>query len=120
MEDGDWDSGGKALGMYLNGHGIAGARRPRQHRSSTTTSCSTSTPATTPQVTLPPAEYADAVGRRSSTPAASADDGRSYAAGDSFDAAVPHRVVVLREHREPEAEPDHSVAASVAAQAGTT
>ena len=24
MEDGDWDGGAQAIGMYLNGHGIAG------------------------------------------------------------------------------------------------
>ena len=44
-----------------------------------------------------------------------ADNGRSYAAGDSFELQY-RSVVVLREHREPEAEPDHSVAASLAAQ----
>jgi glycogen operon protein len=45
-----------------------------------------------------------------------ADNGRTYMAGDTFD--VHHRsLVVLREHHEPEAEPDHSVAASVAARA---
>ena len=46
-----------------------------------------------------------------------ADNGRSYAAGDSFELQY-RSVVVLREHREPEAEPDHSVAASLAAQTG--
>ena len=48
MEDGDWDGGGKAIGMYLNGHGIAGTT-PAVSRSSTTTSCSTSTPTARPR-----------------------------------------------------------------------
>jgi glycogen operon protein len=46
-----------------------------------------------------------------------ADDARVYKAGDTFELRH-HSTVVLREHREPEQEPDHSVAASLAGYSG--
>jgi isoamylase len=111
MDDGDWEDGSQALGMYLNGHGIAGKDARGQaivddhfllyfNADGETT------------VTLPPDEYADAWDVVIDT-GGSADEDGTFAAGETF--TIPHRsMVVLREHREPEVEPDLSVAASVA------
>ena len=113
MEDGDWDGGAQAIGMYLNGHGIAGkdARGQRHHRrplpallqrrrpgrgrpcrptSTPRRGTSSSTPAARPTSQAGPARRA----RRSTW---------STAAWSCCAST------------EPEAEPDHSVAASVAA-----
>ena len=63
MEDGDWENGAKAIGMYLNGDGIAG----KDARGNTITDdhfllyFNADGPA---EVTLPPDEYAARVGRR--------------------------------------------------------
>jgi glycogen operon protein len=63
-------------------------------------------------VTLPNAEYADAWDVIIDT-GGSADADGTFEASSTF--TIPHRsMVVLREHREPEVEPDLSVAASVA------
>ena len=63
-------------------------------------------------VTLPNDEYAESWQVVIDT-GGSADDDGVLAAGDKL--TLPHRsMMVLREHREPEVEPDHSVAASVA------
>ncbi|CAB4690643.1 MAG: glycogen debranching protein GlgX [Actinobacteria bacterium] len=111
MEDGDWD-GSQAIGMYLNGHGIAG----KDARGGTITDdhfllyFNADGEAT---VTLPPDEYAEAWDVVVDT-GGNADEREPLAAGASLQ--VAHRsVLVLREHSAPEAEPDHSVAASVAA-----
>jgi isoamylase len=115
MEDGDWE-GGKAIGMYLNGHGIAG----KDARGGTITDdhfllyFNADGPA---QVTLPTEEYAaawDVVIDTSGNP----DADPTLQAGETFDLAT-HSLVVLREHAEPVASPDHSVAASLAARTGT-
>ena len=111
MEDGDWSDGAQALGMYLNGHGIAG----KDERGGTIVDdhfllyFNADGPA---EVTLPPDEYADAWDVVIDT-GGSADEQEPRPAGTTFPMA--HRsLVVLREHQEPEIEPDHSVAASVA------
>jgi glycogen operon protein len=112
MEDSDWDSGEQALGMYLNGHGIAGADARGgtildDHFLIYFNADGEST------VTLPPSEYAeswDVVIDTGGTP----DEVEVLKAG----ATLPIRensVLVLREYVEPTVEPDHSVAASVAA-----
>ena len=112
MEDDDWDGGGKTLGMYLNGHGIAG-RDARGNPITDDHFLLFFNVGDTIELTLPPAEYAERWDLIIDTGGV-ADNGRTYLAGDTFD--VHHRsLVVLREHREPEAEPDHSVAASLAA-----
>ncbi|MFC6041927.1 glycogen debranching protein GlgX [Nocardioides hankookensis] len=111
MEEGDWAGDGKALGMYLNGHGIAGLdqRGQRIVDDHFLLYFNADGPA---EVTLPPDEYADAWDVVIDT-GGSADADGTFEAGGTF--TIPHRsMVVLREHREPEVEPDLSVAASVA------
>lgn len=111
MEDGDWDDGDKAIGMYLNGHGIAGRDERGQpivddHFLLYFNADGEAT------VTLPSDEYAEAWDVVIDT-GGSADEDGTFEAGGSF--TLPHRsMVVLREHRAPEVEPDLSVAASVA------
>src|SRR5688572_22923110 len=98
MEDGDWE-GSKAIGMYLNGDGIAG----KDARGGTITDdhflvyFNADGPA---QVTLPPEEYAaawDIVIDTGGDPDADA----TLEAGGKFDLTT-HSLVVLREHKEPE------------------
>ncbi|MFC7497125.1 MULTISPECIES: glycogen debranching protein GlgX [unclassified Nocardioides] len=111
MEDDDWSDGAQALGMYLNGHGISGVDDRGQqivddHFLLYFNADGEAT------VTLPPDEYADAWDVVIDT-GGSADEDGTFEAGATF--TIPHRsMVVLREHREPEVEPDLSVAASVA------
>ena len=111
MEDDDWTNGAQALGMYLNGHGIAG----RDERGGAIVDdhfllyFNADGPA---EVTLPPDEYADAWDVVVDT-GGLVDDRRTLAAGSTC-SMESRCLVVLREHQEPEAEIDHSVAASVA------
>ncbi len=115
MEDGDWANGSQAIGMYLNGNGIAG----KDARGQTITDdhfllyFNADGDA---EVTLPTDEYAAAWDVVIDT-GGSADDLRTYEAGATFPLGT-RSLVVLREHAEPEAQPDHSVAASVAALSG--
>jgi glycogen operon protein len=116
MEDGDWE-GSQAIGMYLNGDGIAG----KDERGQAITDdhfllyFNADGPA---DVTLPPDEFADAWDVVIDT-GGSADDAGTHAAGSTFRLET-RSVVVLREHAEAEAEPDHSVAASLAALSGAS
>ena len=119
MEDGAWDQGGQAIGMYLNGHGIAG----KDARGGTITDdhfLLYFNGGDEVEVTLPPEEFASRWDVVVDT-GGNADEAPVVEAGSSLKMAM-HSVVVLREHTAPEAEPDHSVAASVAArsEAGTT
>jgi glycogen operon protein len=115
MEDGDWANGSQAIGMYLNGDGISG----KDARGQTITDdhfllyFNADGDA---EVTLPTDEYAAAWDVVIDT-GGSADDLRTYEAGATFPLGT-RSLVVLREHAEPEAQPDHSVAASVAALSG--
>ena len=117
-------------GRWRTTTGRAGRRR------SGCTSTATASPASTPaaqrivddhfllyfnadgpaEVTLPPDEYADAWDVVIDT-GGSADDDRTARRRARRFRCETAACVVLREHSEPEAEPDHSVAASVAAQA---
>ncbi|WP_170981480.1 glycogen debranching protein GlgX [Nocardioides dongxiaopingii] len=112
MEDGDWDGGSQAIGMYLNGNGIAG----KDARGATITDehfllyFNADGPA---DITLPPEEYSAAWDVVINT-GGSADAAETCPAGSSFH-MESSSLLVLREHREPEPETDHSVAASVAA-----
>jgi len=114
MEDEDWDGGAQAIGMYLNGNGIAGL----DERGQAITDdhfllyFNADGPA---DVTLPPDEYAAAWDVVIDTGGA-ADDEVAHDAGGKLHLET-HSVLVLRQHSQPEAEVDHSVAASVAAQA---
>ena len=122
MENGDWDGphdngGGKTLGMYLNGHGIAG-RDARGNRILDDHFLLFFNAGDAIQLTLPQAEYSEAWDVVIDTGGV-ADNGRSYAAGDTLELS-PTPPLVLREHREPEQEPDHSVAASLAGYSGGT
>ena len=116
MEAADWQSGSKAVGMYLNGDGIRGT----DPRGGPITDdhfllyFNADGPA---EVTLPPDEYAGAWDVVIDT-GGSADEPEARQAGATFRLET-RSLVVLREHAEPEAAPDHSVAASVAAQAST-
>ncbi len=100
--------------MYLNGNGIAGL----DERGQAITDdhfllyFNADGPA---EVTLPPDEYADAWDVVIDTGGA-ADDETTHQAGGKLHLET-HSVVVLQQHSKPEAEVDHSVAASVAAQA---
>jgi glycogen operon protein len=115
MEDDDW-GGANAIGMYLNGHGIAG----KDARGGTITDdhfllyFNADGPA---QLTLPPEEYAAAWDVVIDT-GGDADAAATLEAGATFELPT-HSLVVLREHAEAEESPDHSVAASLAARSGT-
>ncbi|GAB2870315.1 glycogen debranching protein GlgX [Nocardioides pacificus] len=111
--DEDWEESGKAIGMYLNGQGIAGS----DHRGQRIVDdhfllyFNADGPA---EITLPPEEYAEAWDVVIDT-GGSADSRGPCPAG----ATIPmetRSMLVLREYIEPEADVDHSVAASVAAQ----
>ena len=114
MEEADWDNGSKTIGMYLNGHGIAGL----DDRGNTITDdhfllyFNAGDPL---EVVLPPDEYADAWDVVIDT-AGTADGGDTCKAGASI-RLESRSVVVLRQHVAAEERLDHSVAASLAAQA---
>jgi isoamylase len=111
MEEGDWAEG-RALGMYLNGHGIQGlAARGGQIVDDHFLLYLNAGAAT--DAVLPPDEYAAAWDVVIDTGADDPD--RTYAAAETVPLAE-RSVVVLREHTDPEPEPDLSAAASVALQ----
>ena len=115
MENGDWEGGGRTLGMYLNGHGIAG-RDARGNPIVDDHFLLFFNVGDQLELTLPSSEYAEAWDVVIDT-GGGADNGRTYAAGDRLE--VQHRsTVVLREHHEPAEEVDHSVAASLASYGG--
>ncbi len=114
MEPDDWDGGAQALGMYLNGQGIAG----RDDRGAPIVDdhfLLYFNADGAAQVALPPEEFCQAWDVVIDT--AGSGEAPTRAAGETFEIAE-RSVVVLREHHEAEAEPDSSVAASVAAQTG--
>jgi isoamylase len=115
MEDGDWANGAQAIGMYLNGNGIAGKDARGQAITDDHFLLYFNADGDA-EVTLPTDEYAAAWDVVIDT-GGSADDLRTYEAGATFPLGT-RSLVVLREHAEPEAQPDHSVAASVAALSG--
>jgi glycogen operon protein len=117
MENGDWEGGGKTLGMFLNGHGIAG-RDARGNRIIDDHFLLFFNVGDQVELTLPSSEYAESWDVVVDTGGV-ADNGRTYAAGDHLK-LEQRSTLVLREHQEPEQEPDHSVAASLAGFAGGT
>ena len=115
MDDDDWEQSGEAIGMYLNGQGIAG-KDPRGNEITDDHFLLYFNGDGPAEVTLPPAEYAATWDVVINTAGSSGPEaGRP--AGSTF-ALSGRSVLVLREGREPEAAPDSSVAASVAAQTG--
>jgi glycogen operon protein len=113
MDAKDWDGDARALGMYLNGHGIhgLGARGGRIIDAHFLLYFNAAGPT---EATLPPDEYATGWNVVVDT-GGTAEEDRFYEAGARLTLAE-RSVLVLREHSEPEVEPDLSVAASVAAQ----
>ena len=114
MEEDDWTDGDadQVIGMYLNGQGIAGTDDRGQKivddhfllYFNADGDC---------EVTLPPDEYAAAWDVVIDTGSGAA--GRGPVEAGSTCPLAGGSVVVLREHQEAVGEPDHSVAASVAA-----
>jgi glycogen operon protein len=117
MEGDDWHAGGGAtIGMYLNGDGIPGldpSGNPIQDHHFLLYFHAGPDPIT---VTLPAEEYAASWDVVIDT-GAEAPETAPRAAGSTLE-LTGRSVVVLREHRDVEATPDSSVAASLAAQAG--
>jgi isoamylase len=113
MEDGEWDDGGKAIGMYLNGQGIAGTDE-RGQRIVDDHFLLYFNAGDEAEAVLPPEEYAVDWDVVVDTGGVAGERG-TLTAGTPLTLAAAS-VVVLREHLEPETAPDLSVAASVAAQ----
>ncbi|KAA6435188.1 glycogen debranching protein GlgX [Agrococcus sediminis] len=114
MEPSDWEAAAseKAVGMYLNGHGIAGRgmRGERITDNHFLIYCNASEDEL--DVAIPPAEYAEAWDVLIDTGAQEAVEG-PVRAGEVGKLA-PRSVAVLREHIPP-VDQDFSVAASIAA-----
>ena len=114
MEEADWAEDSKVIGMYLNGDGIAGkgSRGETLHDDHFLLYFNADGPV---DLTLPPEEYAAAWDVVINT-GGEADAATAVPAGGTFHLET-RSLLVLQEHSEPEAQPDLSVAASVAAQA---
>ncbi|MEE2568124.1 glycogen debranching protein GlgX [Pseudarthrobacter sp. J64] len=115
----DWDSGiGRSLGVFLNGDGIHG--KDEYGRTITDVNFLLYFNAYVEAVdfTLPGAEYAAAWDVMIDTGGNEADTD-PLKAGETIQLAAKS-IVVLRAHSVPETEPDHSVAASLAALTQTT
>jgi isoamylase len=105
MDDGDWEAGGMALGMYLNGHGIAG-RDTNGQRITDDHFLLFFNVGDRLEVSLPPSEYAAAWNVVVNTGGVVEDD-RPLAAGDTL-VMESRSTVVLQEHHdveEPESDP---------------
>ena len=115
MDDGDWTDGAQSIGMYLNGHGIAGLDSRGGPIVDDHILLYFNASADPVGLTLPPEEYAAAWDVAIDTSGAERTD-KPFEAG----AELPlegRSVLVLREHQAVAEEPETSVAASVAAQA---
>jgi len=108
----EWESGSRALGLYLNGDGISG-RDPRGQRVVDDHFLLYFNADGPTALTLPPAEYAD----RWDVVVDTGDSARepSYDAGAGLELAE-RSLLVLRQHRPPEEVADVSVAASLEAR----
>ncbi|WP_209723531.1 glycogen debranching protein GlgX [Marmoricola sp. OAE513] len=114
MEDDDWQDGSATLGMYLNGHGIAG-RDARGEPILDDHFLLYFNAGDDVELTLPPGEYAEEWEVVIDTGGSLADAG-TLRAGEVVTAAS-RTTLVLREHHGPEVETDDSAAASAAAMA---
>jgi glycogen operon protein len=118
MEDADWEApDARSLGMYLNGHGIAGADARGQEVVDDHFLLYFNAGGDDVPLTLPPEEYAAAWDVVIDTGEVKRRRGPMKAGVRSKVAA--RSVVVLREHSVPAVAPDSSAAASVAAQEQT-
>jgi glycogen operon protein len=118
MQPEEWDSPlSRAVGVFLNGQGI----RARDSRGEPLTDVHFllyfNAHDEDQEFTLPPAEYAESWDIVIDT-AGDAADSLPLTAGATL-TVVGRSMVVLRFHREVETDPDHSVAASLTAQADT-
>ena len=117
MAEGDWESPqSQAVGMYLNGERIPGTDSRGQRVVDDHFLLYFNADGQT-QATLPGKEYAEAWDLVIDTGADSSAVPAPVLAGATLPIAS-RSVVVLQQHRDPEAVPDHSAAASVAAQQG--
>ncbi|MFN8190159.1 MAG: glycogen debranching protein GlgX [Nocardioidaceae bacterium] len=115
MEGDDWGAA-PVLGMYLNGRGISSPDNMGNPIVDDHFLLYFNASDTDVEVTLPPEEYADAWDVVIDTAAVKTDT-TAHAPGEPMN-LIGRSVIVLREHIAAEPEPDHSVAASVAAQTG--
>jgi isoamylase len=116
MVDGDWTAeGAKAIGMYLNGQGIAGLDATGNAIVDDHFLIYFNAGPDDVEVTLPPEEYSRAWEVVIDTAAAKIDDA-PHSAGATI-TLYGHSTLVLCEFSEPETEPDLSVAASLVALA---
>jgi glycogen operon protein len=112
MADGDWDAGGTALGMYLNGRGIEGIGT-RGERIVDDHFLVYFNVGDRLELTLPSVEYCGAWNVIVNTGGV-VDEAESWAAGERL-VLEKRSTVVLREHRDAEdPDADPSVAASLA------
>ena len=123
MEGGDWEAeGAKVIGMYLNGHGIAGTDAVGNPIVDDHFLLYFNAGHEAVEVTLPAQEYSEAWMFVVDTAAASRD-AEAHGPGSTL-VVEPRSVLVLQEYDEPELEQDVSVAASLIAMAepaaGTT
>jgi glycogen operon protein len=115
MEDADWEApDARSIGMYLNGHGIAGADARGQDVSDQHFLLYFNAAGDDVPLTLPPEEYAAAWDVVIDTGVVKRRRGPMKAGVRSKVAA--RSVLVLREHTKPTGSQDSSAAASVAAQ----
>ncbi|MFF2315464.1 glycogen debranching protein GlgX [Arthrobacter sp. NPDC058097] len=114
MQPEDWDSGfGRSVGMFLNGDGIQGHDSRGRRITDVNFLLYFNAHDGDVEFTLPPDEYAPAWDVIIDTAGEGADS-KPADAGTILSVAAKS-LVVLRAHSAPEEEPDHSVAASLAA-----
>ena len=114
MQPEDWDSGfGRSVGVFLNGDGIQGKDNRGRRIQDVNFLLYFNAHDGDVEFTLPPDEYAPAWDIIIDTAGEGADSEPVHAGGMLSVAAKS--LVVLRAHSAPEEEPDHSVAASLAA-----
>jgi isoamylase len=111
MANGDWESGGQALGMYLNGHGIDG-RDARGEVIVDDDFLLYFNVGDRLEVTLPPAEYCAAWDLVVNTGGV-VDDGQVLHPGDVLVVEQRSTVVLRQHHDETDADADPSVAPSL-------
>lgn len=115
MADEDWDAGGRSLGMYLNGQAIPGADPLGRPVTDDHFLLYFNGGADDVPLTLPGARYAERWGVALDT-CGCLDPDEALEAGASL--TLPGRcVIVLQQYTAPPAPVDHSVDASIAAQA---